>query len=180
MTLTKHDFEHHDAADYSPGVPDTLINVTLLNGSAGQWLISQDLSCESGEINDYDAANKPLFELLSQPELLQALRDKMTDDITFIARKNGVFGVLFEIERECQESDGVPPLPGCQYADREEVIENLLGKLNAESHRFTGVEFCIPCPSQIYKDRVGVWAFVPNGELHLDAIEALADALNNL
>jgi hypothetical protein len=61
MTLTKHEFEHHDAADYPSGVADTPINVTLLDGSASQWLISQTLTCRGGEINDHDAANKPLL-----------------------------------------------------------------------------------------------------------------------
>jgi hypothetical protein len=102
----------------------------------------------------------------------------MTGEITFLARKDGVFGLLFEVERECQESDGSPP--GCQYAYRDDVIETLLEKLNAEVHRFTGVEFCIPCPSQIFKDRVGVWAFVPNGKLLPDPLEELADTLKAL
>lgn len=180
MTLSKHDFEHHEASDYTCGVADNPIKVTLLDGAPGQWLISPNLTCREGEINDHEAEKKPLFELLSQPDLLEALRDQMTGEITFIARKDGVFGLLFEIERECQESDGFPPLPGCQPADREEVIENLLGKLNAEVHRFHGVEFCIPCESEIYNDRVGVWAFVPNGALLQDPLEELANLLNNL
>jgi hypothetical protein len=180
MTLSKHVYEHYEATDFPSGVPDTLINVTLLDGSPGQWLISQNLTCSDGEINDYEAEQKPLFELLNQPDMLEALRAQMIDEITFISRKDGTFGVLFEIERECQESDGVPPLPGCQYADREDVVENLLEKLNAKVHCFPSVQFCIPCPSQVYKDRVGVWAFVPNGALHEDALDELADLMNHL
>lgn len=180
MTLSKHAYEHHYADDYPSDVPDTPISVTLLDGSSGQWLISPNLTCREGEINDFDAGKKPLFELLSQPDLLEALRAQMTNEMTFIARKDGVFGVLFEIERECMESDGFPPLPGCQHSDREDIIDNLLGKLRAEAHRFPGVEFCIPCESEIYKERVGVWAFVPNGELLSDPLEELADVLNGL
>jgi hypothetical protein len=180
MTLSKTDFEHYDPADFVPGVPDTLINVTNLNGDAVQWSISQDLTDSCGEINYYALETKPLHELLSQPAVLEALRDQMIDEITFISRKDGVFGLLFEVERECIESDGLPPPSGWKPPSREDLMHDLLVSMKMHAHCFPSVEFCIPCPSQIYKDRVGVWAFVPNGTLSEDALAELADYLQHI
>ncbi len=69
------------------------------------WHISQNLTDRLGEINDFDAENKPLDKLQHESGLLDRLREQMVDEITFVARKDGRFGILFEVECASQESE---------------------------------------------------------------------------
>lgn len=167
------------AADFAPGLPDTLVSVTAIDGSTAEWLISQNLTDRWGEINEFDAEKKPLHELLSQPDLLGCLRDQMTSEVTFVARKDGVFGLLYEVEYQSIESEG-DDAESDRLKPHEDVVAALITAMQQNTHRFPGIAMCVPSTDEICNDRPAVWAFVPNGALHEDARNELANFLNSL
>lgn len=61
------------------------------------WPISVNLTDRWGDINWHDGENKPLAALVEDPALLERLRAQMWDECTFITRKDGKFGLLFEV-----------------------------------------------------------------------------------
>lgn len=164
-------------------VEDPVIAVrSLIDGDYWtEWRISQNLTDRWGVINDFDAANKPLRELQTDPVLLQRLRRQMWDEITFITRMNGQWGLLFEVEycsiesetREAQAmgetTNGLKP--------HAAVIAALKVRLRQLEPEFPGVSFGIPHESQVVDNRPAAWAFVPDGLLDEDQRARLGKAL---
>lgn len=168
-----------NAGDFTPGLPDLAVSVTAVDGSTAEWLVSPNLTDRWGEINDFDADKKPFHELLSQPELLESLRGQMTGEITFIARKDGVYGLLYEVEYESIESDGQECMTS-RLKPYDDVVAAIITSMQQNAHRFPSVEMCVPPADQVCNDRPAAWAFVPDGALHEDARSELADLLNSL
>lgn len=173
------DAEISEVAEYAPGLPDLPVVVTGLDGAPVQWMVSHNLTDRWGEINTYASHQKPLHELLQQPGLLDALREQMTDELTFVARKDGVFGLLYEVEYECIESDGVDEMVH-GLKPYEEVAAALLRAIQQNASRFGPAELCVPPADQICCDRPAVWAFVPNGALDEDDRKELANFLDSI
>ncbi|MBI6883048.1 hypothetical protein [Pseudomonas putida] len=151
------------------GNPDRSVDVTLVDGTPSQWLISPNLTDRWGGINDFDAEIKPLPELVSEPGLLHTLRSQMTSEITFAARKDGLFGLLFEvemasIESEINNGDLDHSTDDAGYMARlkphSEVVAETLASLRANSERFPHVSFCMPDEGEIANDRPAVWGFM--------------------
>lgn len=175
------DYEVHDADNYTPGLPDKTVDVTAVDGSSVQWLISPNLTDRWGEINEFDSQCKPLYELISEPGLLDALRTQMIDETTFVARKDGVFGLLYEVEYVSIESDGHEQEETCKaLKPHSQVVASLIAGLQKNSGRLPGVQMCVPCVEEIANDRPAVWAFVPNGLLAEDARSELSAILMSL
>lgn len=142
---------------------DPQIQVRTLDASDhwSYWNISQNLTDRWGEINFYDSTNKPLDPMLEQPSLLENLRAQMWDEITFITRKDGQFGILYEVEfcsRESEDDEACKP--------HAVVVGALIAGMQKLQSQFPGVHFCVPHESQVVNDRPAAWAFVPDG--HLD------------
>jgi hypothetical protein len=170
-------------------VPDPIVKVRPIVSDAEweEWKISQNLTDRWGEINSYNAENKP-FELLefNQP-LFEKLLQQMWSEDTFIVRKDGRFGILFELEMTSLESDGYEDpeseaqrLSNSQLRPAEEVVTYLKAELAKIAPRFPEVEFCIPDENEICNGRPAVWAFVADGLLKDDQRDVLGTALASL
>lgn len=148
------------------------------------WNISQNLTDRWSEINYYNAEEKPLELLEDDEELLLRLRDQMWDEITFIVRKDGNFGILFEVEFCSKESeDGEKDADPSWYASLKphaEVVKALLEGMKSLAVRYPHVQFAVPDESHIFNDRPAAWAFVPDGLLSTEQREELGTAMLSL
>lgn len=148
------------------------------------WEISQNLTDRWGDLNAYNAENKPLELLVDDEELLLRLRDQMWDEITFIVRKDGNFGILFEVEFCSKESeDGEKDDDPDWYASLKphaEVVKALLEGMTPLAVRYPHVQFAVPDESQMVNDRPAAWAFVPDGLLSTEQREELGTAMLSL
>lgn len=167
-------------------VPDPEVNVHPL-GKPEEWEvwnISQNLTDRWGDINYHNADNKPLELLEDDDTLLERLCAQMWDELTFIVRKDGKFGILFEaefcsLESEEHAKDGDPDW----YATLKphaEVVKALLDGMQPLAARYPGVQFAVPDESQVINDRPAAWAFVPDGLLSAEQREELGKALLDL
>ena len=167
-------------------VPDPEVNVHPL-GKPEEWEvwnISQDLTDRWGDINYHNADNKPLELLENDDALLERLCAQMWDELTFIVRKDGKFGILFEaefcsLESEEHAKDGDPDW----YATLKphaEVVKILLDGMQSLAERYPGVQFAVPNESQVINSRPAAWAFVPDGLLSEEQREELGRALLDL
>lgn len=175
-------FGPHSAKD----VPDPLVKVLTPNNPNEwqEWRISQNLSDRWGEINYHNRDSKPLEFLESDEGLLDRLHEQMWDEMTFIARKDGKFGILFEceycsLESEEHERERSPDW----YANLKphaQVVKALLEGMKPLAKRFPGVLFAVPEESEIFNGRPAAWAFVPDGSLTSEQREELGQALLSL
>lgn len=170
-------------------VPDPVAKVRSIASDVEweEWRISQNLTDRWGEINYYNAENKPLELLEFNQPLLERLIQQMWAEETFVVRKDGRFGILFELEMTSLESDGHENSesdPECASNNKlrpaEEVVAYLKTALAEIAPRFPGVEFCVPDQSEICNDRPAAWAFVVDGLLTDDQRDALGTALASL
>lgn len=134
-----------------------------------EWHISQNLTDRWGDINYHNHENKPLDLLEADDSLLSRLRDQMWDELTFVVRKDGKFGILFEVEYCSLESEEhAKDGDAAWYATLKphaEVVKSLLNGMSLLSERFPGVQFAVPHESQVIDDRPAAWAFVEDGLL---------------
>lgn len=154
---------------------DPLVKVRQVGGPDGEtdWFISQNLTDRWGEINYYDAKKKPLAPLEEDPDLLQRLRAQMVSEASFIARKDGIFGILFETEFASFESEEDDKE---SFRPHAEVVEDLLRKMEPLAESFPCIPFCVPDKMEIINERPAAWAFVADGMLDRDQRKAFAEA----
>lgn len=165
-------------------IHDPEIKVRLI-GKPNEWTtwnISQNLTDRWGDINDHNRANKPLEELESTPGLLDGLRAQMWDEVCFVVRKDGKYGLLFEVEYASQESESDDATayenPFKPHAEMIQIINDAaLEKLVSS---FPGVEFSIPHEDEICNGRPALWAFVADGLLNAEQREALGRTMLSL
>lgn len=168
-------------------VPDPLIRVQLIaeDGAWGEWQLSQNLTDRWGDLNYHNSENKPL-ELLSDNEpLLSRLVGQMWDEATFVVRKDGQFGILFEAEycsRESEEHEqGLHESEWfAKLKPHEEAVKLLIENMKPLVEKFPSVLFAVPEPAQVINDRPAAWAFVPDGHLTAEQREELGRALLSL
>lgn len=165
----------------SASLIDPAYAVTLPSGEQGTWNISQNLTCRWGELNDAFGDTKPLQPLVDNPELLEGLINQMWDELTFIVRKDGQYGILFENEY-CSKQSEVnmirPDQPGYDAAfaslpDEEVLRINLLSFIAKLAAKYPKVLFCLPPKEEMVEERLGIWAFVSDGLLSQEELEAL-------
>lgn len=152
--------------------PDPVIAVrpVELDGQWGEWNISQNLTDRWGEINYHDSENKPYGTLLDEgSELLERLRRQMVEESTFIVRKDGQYGLLFEIEFCSRESEYQmkmdDPEVWADYLAHDDLVRVLIEGMKPLIERFPGVQFAAPHEGQIVNDRAAAWAFIKDGQL---------------
>lgn len=162
--------------------PSGPVAVTYPDGSAGKWHIEQNLTDRWGELNDHAVERKPGLALLTlDAGLFERLRTQMWDEITFIVRKDGELGLLFEVEYASIESErGHEEDAANHYRPHAEMVAHLVGKLRALQSIYSQVEFCVPDCAEIVNDRPAVWAFYKLDTLDIRAREALGRALLTL
>lgn len=168
----------------SVNLPDPAITVQENASNPAEttvWHISQNLTDRWGDLNFYDAANKPHAPLIENPALLEQLTDQMCDEITFVTRKDGQYGLLFEVEYcsiESETSELHPADPNLKPHDK--VVQALLNGIDKLRQQFPGVPMCVPDKAEIVEERPAVWAFVQNGQLDTAQRNALGTALMSL
>ena len=117
-----------------------------------------------GELNEscFDAE---AYHLLRRDETRsRALACQMWDDITFVPFVDGQFGVLYEGEFPCIESDAqLGELPVDELDSYESAKTAILARIPALERAFPGVSFAVPDKREMIEERVGLWAFVPEG-----------------
>lgn len=174
-----------DEEDGLEDVPDLIVKVRPVDGPDEfvDWHISQNPTDRWGVLNEHNAAHKP-FDALRESGRLAALRDQMWDETTFVVRKDGEFGILFEVEYCSQESEedvrAEDPKWYASLKSQAEVIKTLLAGLKLLSERFPGVEFGVPDEANIIQNRPAAWAFVADGLLNEQQREELGNALFGL
>jgi hypothetical protein len=147
------------------------------------WRISQNLTDRWGEINNHNEAEKPLELLVGTPGLLDRLREQMWDEICFVARRDGQFGILFEVEYVSYESDSADHDP--EFTEELKPICEMF-KIIADAameklvSKFPGVEIAIPDEGMIVQGRPALWAWVPDGLLTAEQREDLGTLMLNL
>lgn len=142
------------------------------------WNISLNLTDRWGELNWFDHRNKPLGGLLDgegPSELLERLREQMSDEMTFIVRKDGKYGILFEQEFCCQESD--EPYDQRALLPRVELERQLREQMAPVAQAFPKVQFAFADPAHVVHDRSALWAFAEDGALNGEERAKLADAI---
>ncbi len=143
------------------------------------WQINTNLTDRWGDINYFNHENKPL-EMLENDTFLEHLHEQMWSENTFIVRKDGKFGILFEVEYMSRESEAPYGDPEDRFPPHETVVRRLLAHMAPLTARFPGVSFCVPEESEIINDRPAAWAFVPDGHLSPEQREELGLALYDL
>jgi len=168
--------------EFEPGAP---VDVRLPGGKQARWHIEHYLSGRDGELNHFAEHTKPGLAVLSlDAALLESLRELMWDEATFIVRKDGRFGILFEAEYCSRESEAEfledAPEELAQCKSHDEVVTSLLAALARLQPQY-GLEMCVPDSSVIVHDRPAVWAFMPMDKpLSPEEREALGIALLSL
>ena len=154
-------------------------SVALPDGGQASWDIEQNLTDRWGDLNGHAPETKPGLVLLAHdPELLAGLVAQMWPESTFVVRKDGVFGILFEVEYLSRESEGDEERasPLLAHAD---IVALLLKRLAELAEAYPTVEFCVPDRREIDQDRPAVWAFVSSAApLQPEARDALGQALS--
>lgn len=118
------------------------------------------------------------LELERDNDLYQRLLDQMWDEVTYIARKDGQWGVLFEGEFICAESEaGLDDALAATLPARLEVEADIKQDFSKVMRWFPEVQFCIPDPKEVAAHRPAVWAFVPDGALDVARRKALGHAV---
>jgi len=145
----------------------------------GAWNITQNLTDRWGDINDHDASNKPLAQLEENPALITRLRDQMWGEITFVTRKDGRYGILFEVEFTSIESDGDTEDESfkARLLAREEVVARIQQYVLPLVTDYPDVQFGIPDFQEIAYGRPAVWSFAPDGSLNQEQRERIGNHL---
>jgi len=154
------------------------VKVTLSNGTEALWNIEQNLTDRWGEINDAHWYSKPALPVLyADQDMLDQLVSQMCDEDTFVTRKDGQFGLLFEFEYLCDESENNNEDDPDDYAPRAEVVAGLLKALTELEKKYPQVEFCVPDPTHIFYERPAIWGFFKPGSLTKEQRDELSFAL---
>lgn len=146
------------------------VTVTLPDGTKVQWLLENNLTDRWGEFNEYASDRKPGLAILQldealalEDQLLERLREQMCSETTFIARKDGKFGLLYEVEYTSRESESqlCEPEELSSYKPHETVVAALLEGLQKVQGAFPNIEMGVPDSDEIIWNRPAVWAFAP-------------------
>lgn len=165
---------------------DPELKVVLPTGEVSVWHLSQNLTCRWGEINDHLAVCKPLAPLIENPELLERLVSQMWEESTFVVRKDGQYGILFEFEFMNQHSE-VNLIRGLGSEDYERQLAELpteeaqqaylISKLAEIAPKYPKVEFCLAPREEVVEERQAIWAFFSDGQLSEEERDALGHEL---
>lgn len=149
------EFENAGSGGANAEDPEVCVRLPGSPDDWSVWRISQNLTDRWGELNYHNSENKPLRPLEQDEVLLESLRSQMWDEITFIVRKDGQYGILFECEFISRESE-VSMGGGEEYDQlnpHAEMIKLLDAGICKLAGLFPGVEFAIPHEDEIVNGR---------------------------
>jgi hypothetical protein len=156
------------------------VEVTLSSGRLANWNIEQNLTDRWGEVNEAHWHAKPgLPALKADDALRERLQTQMWSEDTFVVRKDGEFGLLFESEYLCDESENHNEDDPDDYPARADVVAHLVTALAKLEKQYPQVQFCIPDPTHIWYERPAIWGFYKLDALSAEQREALSMALYN-
>lgn len=149
----------------------TTTEVTMINGEQSTWNISTNLGnaylfpIERDVVIAAHPDPESLFLLRDDKAMQAVLRSMMLSEVSehaMVARKDGVFGVLYYRHFDCAESD----IGGSKAApSRGRVVRRILADIGSElslNPRFpSGIDIAIPAPSPASHNQVALWIFVP-------------------
>jgi hypothetical protein len=115
--------------------------------------------------------------MYADPALLGQLVSQMCDEDTFVSRKDGQFGLLFEFEYLCDESENNNEDDPDDYPPRAEVVARLLNAMTELEEKYPQVEFCVPDETHIFYERPAIWGFYKPGTLTEEQRDELSFAL---
>ncbi|MDH2234131.1 hypothetical protein N5K37_29880 [Delftia tsuruhatensis] len=135
-----------------------------------KWRISLRLTDRCGLLNTPDPEKRPAFSRLqSDPVLLRSLQAQMPWNVSSIVRKDGVWGILFEVPFATVESEtGKVDPQDPWYLSlplQEEKSNQILSAFPKLAYAFPGVLFAVPDREHVELGRTTAWAFVPHGLL---------------
>jgi len=159
-------------------VEDPLVPVLLSHAGQrrGVWAISLGLTDRNGELDLDGKETKPFRALLETNGIRDGgkysrLVSQMWGRRTSIARKDGNFGLLFEVALTANLTE---------VQSASQVMEVLLSGLPSLRASFPEVDFAVPSPERGQTPFATVWAFVRDGALPANVRETLGFALENL
>jgi len=125
-------------------------------GVLRSWKLQYDLTNRDGDINAAFLHKKPALVTLAlaDPARLDELRELMVYEDSFIAYKDGQYGILLEIEYETQESVGSP-----DYAPEATVLARLVKSLALLAPCYPKLSLGIK--PEATGGRLAVWCFLP-------------------
>lgn len=140
-----------------------------------EWDIHPGLSDRWGNLIE-ESDPELVRQLQAQPELLETLRSEWIDEITFIAHKDGKFGLLAELELCSIESESRFE-DDTNWKPRKTLEEELIKNLAIFKAKFPKCEFASPDPSNIVQERNALWAFFEVGTMTTDERKELETAI---
>ncbi len=164
-------------------VQDGVVRVREINAFDrwSTWHMTQNLTDRWGDLNYNGTNNDAVADLHADIGVLDRLRGQMWDETTFVVRKDGAFGILFEVELCSKESEAKRESEDAEwYAGLKhdsEVLELLRVHLTGIAGSFPGVLFSVPEEKEIIHGRPAAWAFVADGLLSDEQRESLGRAL---
>lgn len=157
-----------------PGVHYQLDPIVRVRGAEDEessaWRISLWLTDRYGALDQVGLKSRPAWKALhDNPALLERLKEQMPWEASFVVRKDGVWGLLFDISFPTVESekDQVDPQDPwyLKLPTREEVSRRILRALPRLGSTYSGLQFAVPDVEHVDLHRTAVWVFVPNGSL---------------
>lgn len=140
------------------------IRVRTAKGVSGEthWHILPCLTDRAGLLNYTPVNDVALAKLERDSSFLDKLRFQMSGHTTYVAFKDGEFGILYEQAFHCLETDGVSK-SGAPHKPYAEVVDSLLVDVELISKTFPGVHCGIPDKATIKGGRPALYAFVSDG-----------------
>ncbi|KAF1702884.1 hypothetical protein [Pseudoxanthomonas kaohsiungensis] len=155
---------------YSSAARD--IAVELPGGAMGSWMINPGLTDRWGDVVD-NLVGPEADRLRVDPHLRERLSEQLWGEMTFIAIKDGQYGVLIESEFAVV-GDAHAEDQG-QLVEREVMLNALRRQAVALAAEYPQIELCLIPQDEACDGRPGLWAWIGDGRLD----EAQRGALGN-
>lgn len=139
-----------------------------LPGSQGDtvWNLIPYLTGRYGDLNPFFEESRGAYALCADPQRLERLRMKLFQETTFVACKDGEFGLLMEFEYCTVEGDpGADPLgTGVELLPTAQLKQVLANHLAPFATQYPKLSFAVHAGEFSY-GRANVWIFIPESEI---------------
>jgi len=172
-----------------PGVHFQLDPIVLVRDAEDEepsaWRISLWLTDRYGALAEPGSGMRPaLAALQGDPALLERLKGQMPWNASCVVRKDGVWGLLFDISFPTAESEkdrvNLQDPWYRKLPTRDEVSRRILLALPRLRSSYPGLQFAVPDVEHVDLHRTAVWAFVPNGSLDDAQRDELLTAMRSI
>lgn len=160
---------------------EVLVRTTSAAGFDVKWSILLNLSDRWGELVDSSVENPEYVAaqdvLRNDPSLVEQLHSMMREEVTFIAMKDGQFGIHLELEFESAESAGVAGNETDEHLPEAQMFDRLARFAGTLEEQFPGQQFVVPEPAVVIHGRPALWAFIPLGAASPERLDAIVRAV---